>query len=314
MDGRRREQAIEDLVGEAWRSHRRFLLDVAYRMLGSVADAEDVVQEGFTRLLRTDSSEIEDVRGWLVVVVGRLCLDHLKSSRVRREAYVGPWFPEPVVTAPGHAADPAERITLDESVRMALLVVLEKLSPAERAAFVLHDIFQFSFKDVGSIVGRSPESSRQLASRARKHIQDETGPARFDVDHQELRAVTERFIAASSGGDIDALMQVLDPNVTGWTDAGGLEGVPLTPNIGRSSVAKQFLWFVQTFDVRLEPMPINGEPGVVCFAGDRLISFLTLETRDGRISRIHGFANPQKLAYAARVLGVEMYGATAESG
>src|SRR5437667_194258 len=159
---------------EAWSEHHGFLLDVAYRLLGSYSDAEDIVQEAFSRLLRTDLDPIEDVRAWLVVVVSRLCLDQLRSARVRRESYVGPWLPEPVISPPGAEPDPADRITLDDSVRLALLVVLERLSAAERGAFVLHDVFGFSFDDVGEILGRTPEASRQLAARARKRIADET--------------------------------------------------------------------------------------------------------------------------------------------
>src|SRR5438034_3115158 len=172
---------------DTWREHRRYVLDVAYRMLGSISDAEDVVQETFARLLKQDADQIQDVRGWLVVVATRLCLDQLRSARSRRGSYVGPWLPEPVIE--GETDDPADRVTLDDSVRMALLVVLERLTPAERAAFVLHDLFRFSFDDVARMVGRSPQACRQLASRARQHVQQQTGPARFAVDRAELRRV-----------------------------------------------------------------------------------------------------------------------------
>src|SRR5881227_2391034 len=165
----------DERLAEAWRDHRQYVLDVAYRMLGSVTDAEDVVQETFARLLRAED-EIADVRGWLVVVATRLCLDQLRSARAKREAYVGPWLPEPVVESAGAPVDPADRITLDDSVRMAMLVVLERLTPAERAAFVLHEVFRFSFDDVSTIVGRSPEACRQLASRARRRIEEGTAP------------------------------------------------------------------------------------------------------------------------------------------
>src|SRR5919197_5836874 len=183
-----------DDVAVAWQAHHRYVLDVAYRMLGSVSEAEDVVQEAFARLVDRAGDGIEDVRGWLVVVVTRLCLDQLRSSRVKRESSVGAWLPEPVIES--DLVDPADRITLDDSVRMAMLVVLERLTPAERAAFVLHDVFGFSFEDVARIVGRSIEACRQLASRARKRIAEETGPARFDVDGEELGRIAERFITA----------------------------------------------------------------------------------------------------------------------
>src|SRR5439155_8911186 len=207
----RRERHLDagDRLAGVWREHRRLLLDVAYRMLGSINDAEDVVQEAFARLMRVDLEGIDDVRAWLVVVVTRLCLDQLRSARARHEAYIGPWLPEPLIELPGAEPDPADRVTLDDSVRMALLVVLERLSPAERAAFVLHDVFGFSFEAVGTIVGRSPAAARQLASRARRHVEAETSPARFEVDPLELRRAAERFIGAASSGDLDALLEVL---------------------------------------------------------------------------------------------------------
>src|SRR5688572_4615117 len=147
-------------LAEVWQAHHRYVLDVAYRMLGSVSEAEDVVQDTFARLLDEDLGEIRDVRGWLVVAVTRRCLDRLRSARSRREVYVGPWLPEPLIP-PAEDADPADRVTLDDSVRMALLIVLERLSPAERAAFVLHDVFQFPFEQVAGILGRTPAACRQ---------------------------------------------------------------------------------------------------------------------------------------------------------
>lgn len=287
---------------QAWRENRRYLLDVAYRMLGSISEAEDVVQEAFARLVRADLDEIDDIRGWLVVVVSRLCLDQLRSARSQRETYVGPWLPEPLIEPPGEAFDPAERITLDDSVRMALLVVLERLTPAERGAFVLHDLFRFSFEDIARIVGRSPEACRQLASRARQRIRQQTGPARFDVDPAQLSRIAARFIEASSNGDLDALMEVLDADVVGWTDSGGVVAAPRKPVVGRRPVALVFLWFVRNFRVNLVPMPVNGEPGALALRDGRLVSVIALETRNGLITRIHGIANPQKIAYVASLL------------
>jgi len=293
----------EAAFAEAWRDHRRYVLDVAYRMLGSVSDAEDVVQEAFARLLRQDPDQIQDVRGWLVVVATRLCLDQLRSARTKREAYVGPWLPEPVID--GKTDDPADRITLDDSVRMAMLVVLERLTPAERATFVLHDVFGFSFEEVAKTVGRSVEACRQLASRARKRIEDETGPARFDVDPAEVGRLADRFIIAATDGDMAALMDVLDPDVVGWTDSAGLLGAPLEPLAGRERVMDQLLRFVRGYGVTLSPLPVNGEPGVLVTRGGRLFAVIALETRAGRITRLHGIANPQKLRYVASVLGVD---------
>ena len=237
-----------------------------------------------------------------MVVATRLCLDQLRSARVKREAYVGPWLPEPVIEGPAPAVDPAERVTLDDSVRMAMLVVLERLTPAERAAFVLHDVFRFSFDDVATIVGRTPEACRQLASRARKRIEEETGPGRFEVDRSEVGRIADRFIEASTNGDLRALMDVLDPNVVGWTDSGGVVGAPRVPVSGRENVAPRFLRFLELFAARLAPMAVNGEPGVLVFHEDRLLAVIAFETRDGLITRIHSIANPRKLAYVASLL------------
>src|SRR5712671_1707663 len=206
-------------VTEAWSNHHGFLLDVAYRLLGSYSEAEDTVQEAFTRLLRTDLDPIEDVRAWLVVVVSRLCLDQLRSARVRREAYVGPWFPEPLIRS-DEMSDPADIVTMDESVRMALLVVLERMSPAERVVFVLHDVFDFPFEKIAPMVGRTVAACRQLASRARKRVEEEAGAGRFSIDPVEQRRVVDAFIAACAGGDIKKLLPMLDPSVVGWADIG----------------------------------------------------------------------------------------------
>jgi RNA polymerase sigma-70 factor (ECF subfamily) len=284
-------------LGELWRRHHRYVLDVAYRMLGSVSEAEDIVQEAFARLLKSDLDQIDDVRGWLVVVVSRLCLDQLRSARSRHEVYVGPWLPEPVVGTADGPGDPADRVTLDDSVRMALLIVLERLSPAERAAFVLHDIFQFSFEAVAEIVGRSPAACRQLASRARRHVQEETSPARFDVDPADLQRVADRFIAAATSGDLAALMDVLDPNVVGHTDSGGLVPAPRHLITGRETVAPLFLRFLSEWNVTLRPVPVNGEPGVLALQDGRLIGVIALSVHRGLIKQIHAIANPHKLAY-----------------
>jgi len=293
----------DDRLAAIWDEHRRYVLDVAYRMLGSITDAEDVVQETFARLLAADLDTIEDVRGWLVVVATRLCLDKLRSARAKRESYVGPWLPEPVIEPADAPIDPAHRITLDDSVRMAMLVVLERLTPAERAAFVLHDVFRFSFDDVARIVGRTTEASRQLASRARKRIAEETGPARFEVDREEVGRIADRFIEASTNGDFRALMDVLDPDVAGWTDTGGLVGAPRAAVTGREQVASRFLRFLEAFRARLAPMRVNGEPGVLVFQEDRLLAVIAFETREGLITRIHSIANPHKLSYVSSMLG-----------
>jgi RNA polymerase sigma-70 factor (ECF subfamily) len=186
-------------INTIWSEHRPYLVDLAFRMLGRIDDAEDVVQDAFARLLRADLDAIEDVRGWLVVVVSRLCLDYLRSAHHRREANtdeIEARSSASVVAGTSSGGDPADRITLEDNIRLALFVVLEQLSPAERAVFVLHDIFQFTFDDVASIVGRTPAACRQIASRARRRIENETGPARFQAETGEHHLVAQRFIAA----------------------------------------------------------------------------------------------------------------------
>ena len=294
--------ATDAALSETWRDHQRYLLDISYRMLGSLSEAEDIVQEAFTRLLRVELDEIDDVRGWLVVVVSRLCLDQLRSARSRREVYVGPWLPEPLIPPAGGETDPADKVTLDDSVRMALLVVLERLSPAERAAFVLHDVFQFSFDDIASIVDRSPAACRQLASRARRHVKAETSPARFTVDPTELQRVTDQFITAAMNGDMDALLQVLDPNVISHTDTGGIVPAGRHPIAGRDALAKLLLTGISHFKVTLVPVPVNGEPGALAYRDGQLYAVLAFNVRNGRITQVHSIANPYKLAFVKSTL------------
>ena len=193
-------------LAEQFEELRPHLRAVAYGTLGTLAEADDVVQEAWLRLEQTDVAEIRDLRGFLTTVVGRLALDALGSARRRREKYVGPWLPEPLVDD-----DPADRVTLDESVTMALLVVLETLSPAERTAFVLHDVFGMSFADVAEVVGRSPAAVRQLGARARKHVDE--GRPRFPASREEHERIVGAFVGALGEGDVDAMLKLLDPDV-----------------------------------------------------------------------------------------------------
>src|SRR2546428_9441792 len=246
----------QERFNEAWSNYRGFLLDVAYRLLGSYSEAEDTVQEAFTRLLRADLDPIEDVRAWLVVVVSRLCLDQLRSARVRREAYVGPWFPEPLIHS-DTMSDPADIVTMDESVRMALLIVLERMSPAERVVFVLHDVFAFPFEKIAPMVKRSPAACRQLASRARRRVNEEAASPRFAIDPQEQRRVVDSFIAARAGGDLGGLPPLLDPSVVGWADVGDTPARVSQPNVGRATAAHPVMRFFREPGTTLTPREIN---------------------------------------------------------
>ena len=308
---------IEDneRFADAWSNHHGFLLDVAYRLLGSYTDAEDKVQEAYTKLLRADLDPIEDVRAWLVVVVSRLCLDQLRSARVRREAYIGPWFPEPLIQSDDPLTDPADVVTLDESVRLALLIVLERMSPAERVVFVLHDVFDFPFEKVAPMVGRTVAACRQLASRARKRIQDEADSPRFHIDPAEQRRVVDGFIAACAAGELKALVGMLDPSVMGWADLGpdflkargatfsGTFPSVSQPNVGIEKVGNNVMrFFGAESGNRLVAQDINGEPAVVAFSNGDVVAVLALSVKDHLITRIYVISDQRKLAQVKRVL------------
>jgi RNA polymerase sigma-70 factor (ECF subfamily) len=294
----------ESSFTDAWSEHHGFLLDVAYRLLGSYSDAEDVVQEAFSRLLRSDLDPIEDVRAWLVVVVSRLCLDQLRSARVRREAYVGPWFPEPLIGAESSMApDPADVVTLDESVRLAMLIVLERMSPAERVVFVLHDVFDIPFEKVAAMVGRTTAACRQLASRARKRIEEEAGSNRFEIDPQEQQRVVDAFIAACASGQIKSLLPLLDPSVMGWADIGGVLPAVSQPNVGPEMVAGRLMnFFGRPSGTSMISRYVNGEPAVIALHEGQVVAVLALTLKNGAISRVYAIADPRKLAHVRRAL------------
>ena len=277
-----------------WALHNRRVFGVAYRMLGSVAEAEDVAQDAYERLLAVDLDGIGDVGAWLVTVAARRCIDRLRAHEHSRRDYPGPWLPEPVLSS---HEDLAERVTLDETVRLALLVVLEQLSPAERTSFVLHDVFGMSFEDVGGVVGRTPAACRQLASRARRRIEDD-GRGRFEIDRAEHTAVADRFAAACRSGDVEALVEVLDPDVVGDFDSGGaLRGAPLGALHGAASVAAQLGRSLLGIGASFRLDDVNGQPGVVATLGDAVAAVIFFETKDGRVSVLHGIGNPDKLAH-----------------
>ena len=271
--------------------HRPFLIGVARRILGSTDEAEDVVQEAFLRATRAEPKDIAEPRAWLTTVVGRLALDQLRSARARRESYVGPWLPEPVV------GDPADRITLDEQVSLALGTVLETLSPAERVVYVLHEAFGVPLSEVAGIVGRSPEACRQLASRARRHVQERA--PRFDTDPAEQARVVEAFRVAVEAGDMEALALLLAEDVTGQNDSGGLvPGASRKPIQGRSKVLKGIKAGVRTFeDFRTELRTVNGRPGIVGYVGDTVIAVVDLTVETGLITHIDIVVNPDKLRH-----------------
>ena len=289
-------------IDDIWVAHRAYLVDLAFRMLGRIQDAEDAVQEAFTRLLVGDIDRIDDLRGWLAVVVSRICLDELRSAKVRQKGNAGSLDDERPPAALPAGDDPADRVTLDDSVRLALLVVLEELSPPERAVFVLHDVFGFSFNSVASIVGRSPGACRQIAGRARRRIEMETGPTRFEPNADQQNEVVRQFIAACAGNDITNLMHVLDPHVVGVVELGASTRAR-RPLVGAHRVAAGALaYFGAASGNTLVSQPINGQSGALAFHDDTLVAILVFKTRDGTIIDIHSIADPDKLAFAARQL------------
>jgi len=298
------EQRDETVI-RAWHDHRPYLIDLAFRMLGDIGAAEDVVQDAFSRLLRTSPGEIDDARGWLIVVTSRLCLDQIRSARARRERphdaseieFTGGGQPQP---GPGAPIDPADRVTLDDSVRLALLVVLQRLSPAERVVFVLHDIFSVPFDSIAQTVGRPAASCRQLARRARKKIED-SGGARVDVAAAEHRRVTEKFIAACARGDLDGLLEVLAPDAWGDFDAG-----PAGPDLGVSRgavrVARRLLYFWGP-PATLVTQPVGGQPALLGFIGRELAGVLVLTMRHDTIQAVHVIGDPRQLGFLSAQLG-----------
>jgi RNA polymerase sigma-70 factor (TIGR02957 family) len=288
---------------EVFDRYRRLLFGVAYQMLGSVADAEDAVQDAWLRWSAADRSEVTDPRAYLVQVTTRLALDRLRSAQSRRERYVGPWLPEPLLTAPPVASGPPapspdEAAELGEQVSLALLVVLETLSPVERAVFVLREVFGIPSAEVGAILGRSETAVRQLAHRAREHV--EARRPRFDTDRREQRQVTERFLAAAAGGDVDSLLAVLAPDVVLISDGGGKARAALRPVTGADKVAR-FAAAVTAQgsvipDLRIEIAEVNGFPGIVAWVGAEPFVAISLVVVGGVIEQVLVVRNPDKLA------------------
>ena len=276
--------------------HRSLLFGIAYRMLGTAMDAEDMVQETFLRWQQTDPAEVESPRAFLTTIITRLCIDHLRSARVQRESYIGPWLPEPVLTA--DTAGPAASFALSESISMALLIMLEKLSPAERAAFLLREVFGYDYAKLATILDRSQAATRQLVSRARRKLERAAGD-RSPVagPHKRPSRLTEQFLFAANGGDMEGLLNLLAPDATVWSDGGGKAAAARRPIQGAEKVAAFFLglarqapagavgWFTE----------INGETGFILYEDGRPTTALVPHVVDGRIHAVYAVRNPDKL-------------------
>jgi len=309
--------ASEAELALVFEAQRPRLLRLAYATTGSLAEAEDCVQEAWLRLDRAaDRETIRDLGAWLTTTVSRLALDSLGSARARRERYAGPWLPEPVIeslgaggagvadlgagSAGGPGTDPADRVTLDESVSMALLVVLETLSPAERTAFVLHDVFGLPFDEISGVVGRSAPAVRQLASRARRHVRD--GRPRVQPSRAEQAELLDAFVRASTAGDMERLMALLDPDVTWRADGGGK--VRATPRLvhGAAAIGRLLAGFARRPPLRLRTVLVNGSPGLVIRDADGVLGVVALTVGGGRITAIDVIRDPDKLTAAAILL------------
>ncbi|MDX3077650.1 RNA polymerase sigma factor SigJ [Streptomyces sp. NPDC088354] len=298
--GQQRDPGLSAIMSE-----RRRLINLAYRLLGSLADAEDVVQETYARWYAMSAPErrsIESPGAWLVTVAGRICLNLLGSARARRETYVGDWLPEPLPEPTEWIAgrsgaggtDPADRVTLDESVTMAFLVVLDTMTPAERVAFVLHDVFRYPFREVAGIVGRTPAACRQLASSARRRIRTARTPA---VPSAGQARIVRRFRTAWEAKDIDALIGLLDPDATATADGGGLAVTHVRPIVGGVRIARAYAEIARVSGDRTTFLErtVNGVPGLVARQDGAIATVFAFDFAGDRIRHIWAVRNPEKL-------------------
>jgi RNA polymerase sigma-70 factor (ECF subfamily) len=291
-----------EAVGTAWRAHRPYLVDLAFRMLGDLGRAEDVVQEAFSRLLQAQIDQIDDQRGWLVVVTSRLCLDEIKSARARHEVAVDAGDID--AHTPGRQIDPADRVTLDDNLRIALAVVLERLSPAERVAFVLHDIFGLPFDTIAETVGRTSASCRQLARRARRKIETADSTQVIDDRGHEHRHITDTFINACANGDLTELLDILDPDVAGTIDT--RTGLVVT---GAQLVARNLLLYWSGPRHTLVSQSVDAQPALLGFTDRQLTGIFVLTVAHGRVVKIHLLADRHKLDLVRSQLLDQSFGA-----
>lgn len=280
-----------DSQSAVFEAHRDLLQGIAYRMLGSVSDAEDMIQETWLRW--QDAPPVGSPRSWLVTVLSRLCLDRLKSAQVQREHYFGTWLPEPLVTAPG---TPAAEI--DESVSLALLLVLEKLSPEERAGFLLHEVFGYTFEEIATILGKTPAACRKLVSRARTRVRADK--PRFPATNEEHEQLLHRFLDACRDGEIEPLMALFADSTALYSDGGGKATAVPKVLTDRETIARFFLKIFQNFEKgpdrpEFRSANFNGTPGLLILVEGQIVSALSLEIQSGRIAAIFGHRNPDKL-------------------
>jgi RNA polymerase sigma-70 factor (ECF subfamily) len=280
---------------DVFASVRPLLFSIAYRMLGSVMDAEDVVQDAYVRWLGAPDTDVRSPHAYLTTIVTRLAINQLRSARSQRETYVGSWLPEPLVTET--APDPSAPLELAESLSMAFLVLLERLSPIERAVFLLHDVFDFEYAEIARVVDRTEVNCRQLLARAKRRIG--APEARFAADPEQADRLLHRFTDAATAGDLDGLLAVLAEDITLWADGGGkVRGAALRPIHGAQSVARFIMGVIQRFvpaDSNAQPTRINGQPGFIVYLTGRPLAAMILDVRGDRIHAIYAVGNPDKL-------------------
>lgn len=286
-----------DGVTEVFEGHRRALFAIAYRMLGSVSEAEDVLQDAYLRVHSAHGDGVRSPRALFSTVVTRLCLDRLKSARARREQYIGPWLPEPLVTAELEGRQgPEAKVIADESISLALLVLLESLTPVERAVFLLHEVFDYRYDEIAPIVERREEACRQLCRRAKRHIAERR--PRFSSTPAAQRRLTAGFLQAVTAGDLDALTSLLAEDVTLWSDGGGKVAAALRPLHGRAAVARFLIGVARKAppDVEFTATEVNGGPGFIVWLGAMPLTVLALDMDGEHIRALRAIGNPDKLA------------------
>jgi RNA polymerase sigma-70 factor, ECF subfamily len=289
---------------DAYAEFRPLLFSIAYRMVGSVSEAEDIVQETFLRAHRADPQQVDSPKAYLTAITTRLAIDHLRSARVRRETYVGSWLPEPLVTAGDDlAADPEAHAETADSLSLAFLVLLERLSPVERAVFLLHDVFGYGYEEIARVVGKREDNARQIAARARRHVEE--GRPRFETSREKRQELARRFLAAVEEGDTEGLVGLLAADAVMYGDGGGKAPAVTQPVLGAARVARFLVGLarqVHRAGLQLRPAEVNGQPGAVALDADgRLISVLSLDIAGGQVQTVRSIVNPDKLRHLGQL-------------
>ncbi len=293
---------MNDLSAEQFETYRPLLFSIAYRMLGSATDAEDIVQETYLRYQTISPEQITSHKALLTTIVTRLCLDHLQSAHMQRETYIGPWLPEPVLTETNEHFAPVQQAELYDSLSIAFLTLLEELTPLERVVFLLREVFSYEYSEIAQIIDRKEMACRQLCSRAKRHIIEHR--PRFKVSKETHRRILNEFIQATSAGDLDGLMQILSEDVIFWSDGGGkVYGAAIHPVSGRKPVAHFVLASAQRREnERVDLAEVNDEPAALLFVEGKLIGVVCITVDDEQICEIRAIGNPDKLKWVSRTL------------